>query len=85
MKQEVIVVTEDELAKVEESVKRALASGAFRIGLVVVARRRSRGEIIGSLRTVLKGNIFPSISLWIVQSQDEVERIRNLNLGELYE
>ncbi len=85
MKQEVIIVTEDELDRVESKVREALANGVFRIGIVVVAQHSKRGEIIGRLRTVLKGSIFPSISLWIVSSRDEAERIRSASLGELYE
>ncbi len=59
MKREIIIVTEDELNSVEDKVKKTLVSGAFRIGIVVIAQNSKKGDIVGRLRTILKGNISP--------------------------
>ncbi|NPA70706.1 MAG: hypothetical protein GXO26_07850 [Crenarchaeota archaeon] len=84
MKQRLLIFKDSELDKAGEEVKKALADGCFRIGLIIIKSKKTVGEIIGELREVIKGNIYPSLSVWIVKSEEEAQKLMNMELGELY-
>ncbi len=70
--------------KVEEDVKRAINEGARRISIIVISQGRKKGEIFDKLRPVIKGVTFQSIVVWVVDSEEEAEKLKDFRLGELY-
>ncbi len=85
MKQKMFILKDTELDKAEIEVRKALSEGCFRIGIIVVKSCKTIGEIIGELRRVIKGNIYPSLSIWVVNSEEEAEKLLEFELGKLYE
>ncbi len=71
-------------SKVEEDVRKAINEGARRISIIVIREGRSKGEIFDKLRPVIKGVTFQSVVVWVVDSAEEAEKLKDFRLGELY-
>ncbi len=78
------MVNDDELIKnIKELIKDAIKDGFSRVNLVVITDR-SFGYVIKLLGMVLKEFIYPSISLWLVKDEDEVNEVLRVSLGDIY-
>ncbi len=49
--------------------------GLWRVGLYIVTRKLSAGEVLDKLRPVLKSDYLMSVTVWVLRSMDEVKRV----------
>ena len=63
-----------------ECFKEARRRGLWRVGLYVVTRRLSAGDVLGMLRPVLKGDYLMSVTVWVLHDMDEVRRVLGVDV-----
>ncbi len=55
--------------RVNELVKEALSRGCRRVSIYVVTSDLTAGQVLEALRPVIKGHIYPSMSVWVLDEE----------------
>lgn len=55
--------------RVNDLVKEALSKGCRRVSIYVVAPGLTAGQVLDALRPVIKGHIYPSMSVWVLDEE----------------
>ncbi len=79
------VESEEDLSpeNVNPLVEEALKKAHSRLSIFVVTRFMSPGQVLGALRQIIKGHVYPSMAVWVL-SEEEFEKVRSEEV-RLYE